>query len=1107
MIMNVKKLNFTLAILVAAVLLAPALHAASITWDAGGGADKNWSTVSNWSDNATATGDDVTFDATGALASGTTSIVDTSISIASLTYNLESSTLKQTTSIAAGQTLTVAGNFLLAPSINASATAKTDVIINGATGALIVNGTSFQVGQTANSALSQPSHSLDMSGLGTLTANLGSSGIFRMNSSATTTTGPSNTVVKLAANSTITANVIGVGDTTGKGATYTLKLGSTANTLNANTISIGQTGTGRSSGELSFETGTGTLKLRAADGTSAVTAMNLINSGLTGTATFISTANFAGHDVDAKITTLTMGRRTGAGAQASANATFTFDTGILEVGTLNLGEIANATYNSGAINATMNIGGGNATFGSINMATSTGAVGSTVNSSLNFTGGTTTVNGNITKGGGNGTTATLNLNGAAAILDMTSGNLTGLDTITYTDGLLKNLSVVNTGMTLAGTGSRVFDQATGVSGEIQGAITGSGVGLTKQGAGSLTLSGANSYTGATTINAGTLQIGSGGSTGTLSTSSALNNNGTLVFNRNNAITQGTDFASVIAGNGNVIQNGSGELILSGANTYTGTTTISAGTLTVSGTGQLGSGSYAGAITNSGVFNYASTANQTLSGIISGSGAVTKSGTGTLTLSGANNYNGTTTINAGTLNVTDRTTMTGFFTLTNAAGATLDFTGISGSKTIGGLNGGGLNGGNVVNAGGLYFGSASSASYGGIISGAGFITQNGTGTQTLSGNNTYTGQTAIQKGTLSINSISSVNGGASSLGNAADAAKGRIDIGSTTTTGTLLYTGSGHTTDRVVNLLGTTGGATLDASGSGALVFSSAFTATGVGAKTLTLTGTNTADNRIGGAIVNSSSGATSLTKSGTGKWVLSGANTYTGGTTVSAGTLLVDTGASVVASASTVNGGLLRVNGAAGSVTVNGGGSLGGSGTVGALTLNSGGLLNPGNSPGTLTAASAIVLGGSTYNWQISALEGTAGTNWDLLSVTGLLNMTGVTSSNRWNLVITGDGFTGWTGTGEYSYVFAQAASVSGFIATAGTDVTSLFNINTSGITGLPNSSYNSSGDFKVVVGRGAGDLTTLKLMAIPEPSTGSMLGFGLGGLVLTRVLRRRRNS
>jgi autotransporter-associated beta strand protein len=191
-------------------------------------------------------------------------------------------------------------------------------------------------------------------------------------------------------------------------------------------------------------------------------------------------------------------------------------------------------------------------------------------------------------------------------------------------------------------------------------------------------------------------------------------------------------------------------------------------------------------------------------------------------------------------------------------------------------------------------------------------------------------------------------------------------------------------------------------------------------------------------------GAGGLLKTNSATLTLGGANTYAGGTTV--------------------NQGALVVNGSVGAVTVNTNGILGGTGTVGALTLNGGGALNPGNSPGTLTAASAIVLGGSTYNWQITSLAGTAGTNWDLFSVTGLLNMTGVSTSNKWNLVVTGDsGFAGWTDTNSYSYVFAQAASVSGFSDTAETDITSLFNITTSGVASLPNSSYNANGDFKVV--------------------------------------------
>jgi hypothetical protein len=86
----------------------------------------------------------------------------------------------------------------------------------------------------------------------------------------------------------------------------------------------------------------------------------------------------------------------------------------------------------------------------------------------------------------------------------------------------------------------------------------------------------------------------------------------------------------------------------------------------------------------------------------------------------------------------------------------------------------------------------------------------------------------------------------------------------------------------------------------------------------------------------------------------------------------------------------------------------------------------------------------------------------------------------------------------------------SGFSTDADTDVTSLFNITTSGFTSpslpLPNASFNSSGDFKVLVGRGDNDVITLNLQAVPEPSTGSMFGLGLAGLVATRLLRRKNS-
>ena len=214
--------------------------------------------------------------------------------------------------------------------------------------------------------------------------------------------------------------------------------------------------------------------------------------------------------------------------------------------------------------------------------------------------------------------------------------------------------------------------------------------LTKSGTGTMVLSGANTYTGSTTISAGTLQIGNGSTTGSLSASSSITNNGTLAFNRGDTITQGTDFNSVISGTGAVTQAGSGTLVLNGVNTYSGGTTINAGTVTLgtlanqalgTGTVVINSGStlvtdritlansltlnggtiretngfgstYSGAIDLAATSTVTTipTASVALLNTVSGAGGLIKNGTGTVTLSGANTYAGATTISTGTLQV-------------------------------------------------------------------------------------------------------------------------------------------------------------------------------------------------------------------------------------------------------------------------------------------------------------------------------------------------------------------------------------------------------------------------------------------------------------------------
>jgi autotransporter-associated beta strand protein len=249
--------------------------------------------------------------------------------------------------------------------------------------------------------------------------------------------------------------------------------------------------------------------------------------------------------------------------------------------------------------------------------------------------------------------------------------------------------------------SGILDASTGVTATIASAISGSS-GLNKSSPGTVVLTGALSYTGATTISAGTLQIGNGTTAGTLPTSSAITTNGTLAFNRSNDVTQGTDFSgSAITGTGGVTQAGSANLILNVANTFSGTTKATSGTLTAAhslalqnsivDTSGAGSIVFDNALTSasvgglSGSTNYSansalsltvgnSTATTgtvaTFGGVISGSGSVTKVGANTQEVIGVNTYSGGTNVNAGILQFGATTSMPASGAVSVNSGGTL-----------------------------------------------------------------------------------------------------------------------------------------------------------------------------------------------------------------------------------------------------------------------------------------------------------------------------------------------------------------------------------------------------------------------------------------------------
>ncbi|MCX6938015.1 MAG: ice-binding family protein, partial [Verrucomicrobia bacterium] len=267
-----------------------------------------------------------------------------------------------------------------------------------------------------------------------------------------------------------------------------------------------------------------------------------------------------------------------------------------------------------------------------------------------------------------------------------------------------------------------------------GAITGHGS-LTKQGAGTLTLTGLNTYDAGTTVSAGNL----------IANSSSLPGNVALAASTGLILDQaGTGtYSGAVSGAGSLEKRGIGALTLTGVNTQTGGTTINAGTLALSGSGTLGASTSAlavnaatldlgattqsagavtlagGAIAN-GTLNGTSYASSggTVSANLGGAGVVLTQNSGTTTLTGVNTYTGGTVITGGLL-------------VANAAALPAGQ-----SVAIGG-------------GGALTLNQATDASFGGVLSGLGTATKQGVGTLTLTGVNTNSGGTTVNAGTLTL----------------------------------------------------------------------------------------------------------------------------------------------------------------------------------------------------------------------------------------------------------------------------------------------------------------------------------------------------------------------
>jgi autotransporter-associated beta strand protein len=454
----------------------------------------------------------------------------------------------------------------------------------------------------------------------------------------------------------------------------------------------------------------------------------------------------------------------------------------------------------------------------------------TLSSTNGYSGSTTVNNGTLSITGALSGTSVLNIQGGTLQLG-SSGGILSSPSITIASGAVFDLQNDATLGSFSGSGSVILASGKTLSaGNISGSQTWNGVmsgsgNFTKIGNGTLVLASANSYTGTTTINAGTIEVTHSdsfassssivmGASGNLSIQADLdvtNFSGSGIVNIGTGSTFTTNtsagtmtYDGVFQGGGDLTKTGVGTLVLSGANTFTGSLNLDAGilrltnanalsannvlTIGASGTLDVKNNITIGAFQGSGtiqlgasrVLSAGGALDRTFNGSISGTGGLNKTGSGTLTFADgiSNTYTGPTQISAGVLRVEDSDAFSSTNVTINSGGildvaVDLSFGSLAGSGTMS------INAGKTVTTT-----TSGTITFNGVVSGSGNLTKAGTGTLVLGGSNTFTGDLNVTNGTLELaNSTALPTGNTLAIG-----PSGALNVNGSTTVGNI--SGSG-----------------------------------------------------------------------------------------------------------------------------------------------------------------------------------------------------------------------------------------------------------------------------------------------------------------------------